>query len=96
MYLEDCKAQIDAGKTAEHLRWRSVLHFQIRKEGDYYARHAEGYKNPHGVLIVKPDTIYYSSWEEIIDAFNGYYDDSGWELTNEPFRDYLPIERQEP
>lgn len=90
MYLKDCKEAVDAGKTAQHLRWRSILSYQIRKEGDFYGRHAEGYINPNNVEIVKPDTIYYASWEDLIDAFNGYYSDDGWEITTLPFRDYCP------
>ncbi len=94
MYLNDCKLFIDMGRTAKHIRWRSVLHYRVRKEGKYYGRQAEGYTNPDGVVILKTDTTFYSTWEDLIDAFNGYYDDSGWEITDDPFTDYLPPERK--
>jgi hypothetical protein len=94
MLLTDCKALVDAGKTAKHLRWRSILHYLVRKEGAYYGRQAEGYINPDGILIVKPDTTFYSTWQDLIDSFNGYYAGSEWEITDDPFEDYLPPERK--
>lgn len=91
MRLQECKKAVDEGKTAEHRLWRSLLSCQIRKEGQLYARHTEGYKNPHDVEVVKPDTVHYRTWEELVDGFYGRYE-TEWVLTNEPFRDYHPPE----
>lgn len=91
--LSDLKAQIDAGRTAKHLMWRSILHHLIRKEGDYYGRQAEGYKNEIDIVVVPVVTSFYPTWELLIESFQGRYADDEWQLCDDRFEDYLPPER---
>lgn len=93
--LNELKAAVDDGKTAKHRIWRSILHFLVRKENGFYGKQSEGYKNEDDIIIVEPATIFYPSWEELINSFSALYADAEWWLTDDKFVDYLPPERVE-
>src|SRR4051794_1550775 len=93
-YLKDLKAQVDVGRTAKHRQWRSILHFLVRKELGFYACQGEGYKNEQDVVIVKPRTTFYPSWEELENSFDGFCTDDEWVVCDDRFTDYLPADRR--
>jgi hypothetical protein len=94
-YLKDLKKQIDAGRTAKHQQFRSILHHRVRKELGFYARQAEGYKNELEVVVVPAATSFYPNWEMLLDSFQGRYEDDEWVVCDEKFEDYLPPERED-
>jgi hypothetical protein len=92
--LNALKEAIDAGHTAKHRRWQSVLHWLVKKEMDFYAKEAEGYTNNDGVVIVRAATAFYPTWERLVSSLEAYYANShAWRLTDEPLEDYLSPER---
>src|SRR5690242_17402076 len=93
--LADLKAAVDAGRTAKHQQWRSILHHLIRKEGEYYGRQSEGYTNEIDIVVVPVSTSFYPTWEMLIASFQGRYDDDEWFVTDDKFVDYLPPERED-
>lgn len=92
-YLKDLQPQIDAGRTAKHLIWRSILHILVRKELGFYAVQTESYTNPDGVIVVPVNTVFYPTWNMLLDSFKESYKDAEWWLCDEPFADYLPPKR---
>lgn len=93
--LAELKAAVDAGRTAKHRQWRTILHYLVRRELGFYARQSEGYTNGDGIVIVRPNTQFFPSWELLIDSFGIYGASDGWWATDEQFADYLPPEHQE-
>jgi hypothetical protein len=92
--LSELKAAVDAGKTAKHRRWRSILHWFVKKEQDFYIKQAQGYTNPDGVVIVRAETAFYPRWEGLVDSFGYNATSKRWEITDEELEDYLPPERK--
>jgi hypothetical protein len=95
MLLTELKAAIDAGRTAKHQIWRSILHVLIRKELGFYAVQTEGYINEDGVIIVPVVTVFYPTWEMLLDSFRGCYVDAQWWTCDDKLADYLPPERED-
>jgi hypothetical protein len=93
--LNDLKKQVDAGKTAKHQMWRSILHYLVRKENGFYGKQSEGYKNEIDIVVVLPHTTFYATWEDLLNSLNGFYTDDEWFVTNDKFEEYLPPARQE-
>jgi hypothetical protein len=93
--LNELRAAVDAGRTAKHKQWRSILHYLVRKENGFYGKQAQGYKNEIGIVIVSPATTFYATWEDLLASLNGFYTDDEWWTTDEPFSDYLPPERDD-
>lgn len=87
MLLSDCKLTVDAGYTAKHQRYRSILYFLIRKKGEYYELQKEGYVNPDGIIIVQQETAFYETWKALLDALGWYASSSGWYITNDQFKE---------
>jgi hypothetical protein len=88
--LAELKKAIDEGQTAKLRRYQSVLHWYVKKKGAFYIKHAEGYKNPDGVLIVRPSTALYETWEGLLGELGYHASVNSWLLTSEPLRDYTP------
>lgn len=96
MLLSELQAAVDVGKTAKHRRWRSILHWRVKRELGFYAKQAEGYANADGFVVVRAETAFYPTWGALIDSLSGYYANSKeWFLSDEPLEDYLPPERKE-
>jgi hypothetical protein len=95
MLLSELKNAVDDGKTAKHLRWRSILHWFVKKELGFYAKQAEGYVNGDGFVVVRSETAFYPTWEMLVGSFEKYYaESSSWRITDDPLEDYLPPERK--
>lgn len=81
---------IDYGRTAKLRQWQSILHLYVKKEQGQYLIHKEGYKNPRGMIIVHPKTTFYQTWDDLINEIGYDAKVNGWEITDEPLREYYP------
>jgi hypothetical protein len=91
-HLNELKVAIDSGQIVKLRQWRTVLHWYVKKERGVYLKRAEGYINPAGMIVARPQTLSYEKWEELVNSF-GYDATLGsWQLTNE-FREYFPVEQ---
>jgi hypothetical protein len=95
MKPSELKNAVDDGKTAKHQRYRSILHWLIKKERGFYAKQAEGYMNEAGFQVVRAETAFYPTWDMLVESFESRYaKSSAWMVTNDKLEPYLPPERK--
>lgn len=42
-----------------------------------------------------PVTTFYTTWDDLLTSLTGIYTDNEWWVSDEPFEDYLPPERED-
>jgi hypothetical protein len=95
MKLAQLHELIEHGRTAKLRRWRSILHWYVKKEHDFYIKQAEGYTNPDDIVIVQAETTLYPTWSQLVDSFGYEATSNAWQITDEELEDYLPPERKQ-
>lgn len=86
--LAQLRDLIEHGRTVKLRRFQSALHWYVRKRQGQYMKHAEGYKNPDGVVIVQPRTAFYETWEELTCDLGYDAQVRGWYITGDSLPDY--------